>query len=477
VARIAPSSRLLILVGAGFFAAQLTLFSVHRAPSWDEAVYLSQVTPGARAVFFAPSRARGITLLVAPVTGLGGSIAAVRVFLAAASSVALVAAFLAWVRILGSAVPLAAFLFGFTWLALFYGSEVMPNLWAGLAGVAAVGVMGPAMVGEPGRWRVPVAAFLLLLVGLVRPPDAVPVAVALLAGLLATGRASVRTAGALGAGLVLGWCPWLVEMAVRFHGVSEAFGRGGSVAHVGIGAVAHRVFQHLALTDGPTLGPDDGVPPVGLLWWAGLVGLTAWALISGRRGRSFVPVLVAAVAGGAAVVEYVVFVGGLAPRFLLPAYAFLSVTAGAGIRSLVASAGLRRAAGAGALVLVAAWAGWQVLTADRVERGAVLDRAAVWRVGVSIHHLATGRPCSFASSDGYPQVQLASGCLGRSAGQDAVAAARELETSASGGEAPFLVQRAPGAALPPGWVAVARIAGPGGSWWVISTLEGSIIGS
>src|SRR5712691_2449186 len=158
--RIAPSARWLITIGAGFFAAQLILFSVHRAPSWDEAVYLSQVTPGAHAVFFAPSRARGITLLVAPVVGLGGSIAAVRVFLAAASSVALAASFLPWISVLGPAAALAAFLFGLCWLGLFYGSEVMPNLWAALAGVAAVGVMAPVLAGNRSqrRWRAVAAA-------------------------------------------------------------------------------------------------------------------------------------------------------------------------------------------------------------------------------------------------------------------------------------------------------------------------------
>ncbi|MGH2580956.1 MAG: hypothetical protein ACRDGP_08945, partial [Actinomycetota bacterium] len=117
--------RLLVVVGATYLVAQLLLFSSNRAPSWDEAIYLSQVTPGLDAIGFAPSRARGISLLVSPITMAGGSISAVRLFLAALSSVALVGGFLLWVPVLGLGAPVAAFLFASTWVGLFYGSEVM----------------------------------------------------------------------------------------------------------------------------------------------------------------------------------------------------------------------------------------------------------------------------------------------------------------------------------------------------------------
>src|SRR2546427_752943 len=73
--------RFLLVVGAGYLLAQLVLFSYHRAPGWDESVYLSQVMPGAQAFFFAPSRARGIMLLIAPAARLGGTVGAVRLSL------------------------------------------------------------------------------------------------------------------------------------------------------------------------------------------------------------------------------------------------------------------------------------------------------------------------------------------------------------------------------------------------------------
>jgi len=133
--------RLLVIVGAAYLVAQLLLFSPDRAPSWDEAIYLSQVTPDVPAIAFAPSRARGISLLVAPITLAGGSLPTVRVFLAALSSVALVGSFLLWVPALGLGVPVAAFLFASTWVGLFYGSEVMPNLWAAVLAVEAGGTL------------------------------------------------------------------------------------------------------------------------------------------------------------------------------------------------------------------------------------------------------------------------------------------------------------------------------------------------
>ncbi|MGH2578564.1 MAG: hypothetical protein ACRDG9_12570, partial [Actinomycetota bacterium] len=92
---------LLVFVGAAYLVAQLLLFPSNRAPSWDEAIYLSQMTTRVDAIAFAPSRARGISLLVSPITMTGGSIRAVRLFLAALSSVAVFGSFLLWVPALG----------------------------------------------------------------------------------------------------------------------------------------------------------------------------------------------------------------------------------------------------------------------------------------------------------------------------------------------------------------------------------------
>ena len=67
------SRGLLLGVGVGFLVTQLVVAPPGRPSGWDEAVYVSQVTPGMEAMFMAAWRARGITLLIAPVTLLGGS--------------------------------------------------------------------------------------------------------------------------------------------------------------------------------------------------------------------------------------------------------------------------------------------------------------------------------------------------------------------------------------------------------------------
>ncbi len=194
--------RLVILVGAVYLVAQLLLFPRSRGPSWDEAVYLSQVTKGVPAVGFAPSRARGITLLVAPVTASGGSLATVRLFLILVSAAALVASFVLWVPALGLGAPLAAFLFASSWPALLYASEVMPNLWAALLGVAATGALVRRVEGGE-RWGAPVAATLLGVTALFRPADALVLFAGLVLYIVIFRRSSLAVLIPLGVGLDL----------------------------------------------------------------------------------------------------------------------------------------------------------------------------------------------------------------------------------------------------------------------------------
>jgi len=79
---------LLLAVGVGFLVTQLVVAPPGRPSGWDEAVYVSQVTPGMEAMFMAAWRARGITLLIAPVTLLGGSLDAVHLYLTIVSAAA-----------------------------------------------------------------------------------------------------------------------------------------------------------------------------------------------------------------------------------------------------------------------------------------------------------------------------------------------------------------------------------------------------
>jgi hypothetical protein len=461
--------RLLLLVGAAYLVAQLLLFSPIRAPSWDEAIYLSQVTPGVHPIAFAASRARGITFLVAPVAVAGGSVATVRLFLAAASSVALAASFLLWIPALRLAAPGAAFLFGFTWLGLFYGSEVMPNLWAAILAVAATGALVRRLEGGT-RWGAVGASALLGLMALVRPADALVLGVALALYVLLSHRSSIGVLVPLSAGLAIGWAPWLIEMSVRFGGPVRAMREAAALGHLTTIGIGDRMLQNLALTNGPTIGPESPphVPLAGALWWGTTVALVLLAVVRTRGTRRSGPVLCAVLAGSALAAEYLVLVSGLAPRFLLPAYALLSLPAAAGLVSLLTGGTAHRIGGAGAVAVLAGLTVWQVGTARSIGANAAAARGSVAAVGVEVHRLAAGRPCVVASSVGFPQVAFSSGCEGRGLrGTDAESLAA-LNGSVPRGDRVFVVLQA---LVPQGspldQLVATTVPAAGGGWWSI----------
>jgi hypothetical protein len=431
--------RLLLAVGAAYLVAQLLLFSPDRAPSWDEAIYLSQVTPGVHAIAFAPSRARGISLLVSPISMAGGSIRVVRLSLAALSSIALVGSFLLWVPALGLGVPVAAFLFASTWVGLFYGSEVMPNLWAAVLAVAAAGAF-VRRVEDGTRWGAIAAAILVGLMALVRPADALVLSGSLALYVLLFRRSSKRALVSVGAGLAIGWGAWLVEMSVRFGGPVRAIREAAALGHLTALGVGERVLQNLALTNGPIIGPEahPDVPLAGVLWWGTTVALAGVAVVRTRspmRG----PVMCAVLGGSALAVEYLVLVSGLAPRFLLPAYALLSLPAATGLLSLLSESVARRIGGAAALAVLTGMTAWQVGTASTMGTAAAAARERVAAVGGEVGRLAAGRPCVVASAGAFPQVSFASRCAGRGlAGTDA-ASLTALRSSVPPGERLFVV--------------------------------------
>jgi hypothetical protein len=434
----------LLLVGAAYLAVQLGLFHLDRPPSWDEAIYLSQVTPGTPALPFAPSRARGITVLVAPVSLAGGSATAVRLFLVVASAVALGASFRQWIRSVG--VPssaAAAAIFGFTWVSLFYGSEVMPNLWAAFLAVAATGAFVRRLDGKE-RQGAMAAGVLVFLMTLMRPPDGLVLVLALAAFVLVARRHALAGLVPLCAGLALGWAVWLVEMSARYGGPAAAIRRAGKLGHVTAGGIGERLLQNLALTDGPTIGPESHphVPPAGVLWWVAIVLLSGIALFRTRGTTMFTRVVCTAFVGAALAAEYLVLVAGLAPRFLLPAYAVLSIPAAAGLVSLLRDDGLRRAVGLGALVVLAALGVWQLGTARSIAGDVTASRATFQEAGEAVRSLARGRPCLVGSEGGFPEVAFAARCAGRELHGSDTSSIADLAAAARGSQV-FVVLRAP----------------------------------
>lgn len=123
-------------------ALQVLLTTQARLLEWDEAVYLSQVTPGRLALNLFAHRSRGITYVVAPASATGVDLHAVRWYLAVVTSVLIVGAFSEWRPLTGRAAALAAGIFASSWIAIYYGSEIQPNV---ILALAAVGLVGSAL--------------------------------------------------------------------------------------------------------------------------------------------------------------------------------------------------------------------------------------------------------------------------------------------------------------------------------------------
>ena len=186
-------------MGVAFTAAELLFVSPRMGLSWDEAVYVSQVSGHAPAAWFDPARARGVPLLVAPVAALTSSVAALRVYLSVACGLGLTVALWTWRRLRPAWVlGLAGVLFGGLWVAQYYGPQAMPDMWSALGGLAAVGCFlrggGRALA-----WLSGLGASVAF-VTLVRPGDAVYLAAPLVVAAIVTGGA--------GRGPRRSWAAW-----------------------------------------------------------------------------------------------------------------------------------------------------------------------------------------------------------------------------------------------------------------------------
>lgn len=457
--------RWLVVVGIAYAAFQLVAFDLRRPPSWDEAIYLSQVTPGTDAYHFVASRARGITILVAPFAATG-SLLAIRAGLAILAAIALAAAFLPWVPTAAAGAPAAAAFLASTWTALVYGSEVMPNLWVGLAGVAALGLVVRPSPAERARREDVAAAGILLLAALFRPFDALLLGAPVALAAIVVGRRPLRSAAVLAAGVGGGCLPWFIEMVARYGDVGAALDQAIAVAHVAVPDPWARLVQYLATADGPTIGPvgDPGLPLPGILMVLGVATAAAAGVLAARRSRAASPLAACLGVAAAFTAGYVGAVGGVAPRFLFPAAAAVAVPVGCGLVALWRHArhGALRAA---LLVPFVVWPIWQGWIAVRLESGAARERAAVRDVGRLIASRTDGDRCVVASVVGAPQVGFAAGCRGRSLVDVATVDDVLAEEAGRGVGTVFLVVGAPLAPPPPG---------TSGSWRAEEPLTGAL---
>ena len=470
---IALARRLILAVALAYLVAQLLVFVLDRPPGWDEAIYLSQVTPGSVPLTFVPSRARGITLLALPVMQLGGSLAALRLFLAVASSVVMAFSFRRWVPVTGFGAVAGAAVFAASWPALFYGAELMPNLWLALIAVGATAVLGRRLALGEGRADELVAGGLVALAALVRPLDAAVLAAVLVLLPVAFRRATRTWSIFVPLGFLAGWAPWLVEMSVRFGSLGEAFRVAARQGHTGRWVLGENVRQYLALSDGPSLGPvaRPELPLIGVLSLVGLVVLVGFGLRHAASRGLLQPLLVPTVAGLAFAVEYVAFTDAQAPRFLLPALGQLAIPAGLGAVALVRwirGEPRRSLAGAGIAVLAGVWLAGQLIVADAVEASVRDGRRAVELAGERVRSLASGERCRVFSEGAYPTVGYASGCAASPIAPDVSTWPSRAERLEREGIRPFLVLlRTEGDPAPAGTRELARVPADGDRIWLV----------
>ncbi len=315
-----------IATGVAFTAAQLAFVTPRMGLSWDESVYVSQVSGHAPAAFFDPARARGVPLIVAPVALLTGSVAALRVYLSVLSGAALALALWTW-RPLRAAwvLALAGVIFGGLWVAEYYGPQAMPDMWSAFGGLAAVGCFLRWARERDGRWALGGLGLSVAFVTLVRPGDAVYLAAPLVVAAAVRWR-SWRPVAAIGCGLLAGGAEWVIEAFVRFGGITSRLHAAG--AEQGGFGLHFALLDELRALNGPTLCRPCviGVRDPGLdLWWLALPVLVAAGIIAARHAGQLATGLLPAVCGLCLAAQYLFMINYAAPRFLLPAYALFVI--------------------------------------------------------------------------------------------------------------------------------------------------------
>lgn len=412
------------LVAAAFAAAELAFVSPRLGLSWDEAVYVSQVSGHAPAAYFDPARARGIPLLVAPVALLTSSVVALRVYLSLASGLGLLGALMAWRRLRPAwLLALAGLAFASLWVAQFYGPQAMPDLWVALSALAAVGLFlqaarrlaaGPDAAPAPHRWGwLAGLAACVAAAALVRPGDAVFLTVPLVAATVVV-RAWRRwqLAAAAAAGLIAGCAEWVAEAYLRFGGPlarlrAAGAEQGGFGLHLG-------VWAELRAVNGPTLCRPCTVGwrhPELSLWWLALPLLVGLGLVAARRSGRLGPAALPAVCGFCVAAQYLFLIDYAAPRFLLPAYALLALPAAEGIGWLVTGVrpDLRPLARLAVVFFLVAQVLAQHLVLEHELGGTVTLHDDYTRIVVDLRGLGVRPPCLIKGEQDIP-VAFYAGC-------------------------------------------------------------------
>jgi len=430
-------------VAAAFTVAQLALVVPRLGLSWDETVYISQVSSHTPAAYFDPARARGIPLLVAPVTLITSSVLAVRIYLAIASGVAVFLALLCW-RPLRPAwqLALAGVMFCGLWTTLYYGPQAMPDLWVAFSSLAAVGLFlqaaGPGARGTaastadgapgPGPTRWGALAGLtacVAIAALVRPGDALYLAAALGIAVIAVRQwRRWQLLAAVVIGFAAGAADWVIEAYVRFGGPLNRLHEAG--AEQGGFGFHFALWDELRAVNGPTLCRPCTVGlryPELSLWWLALPVLVILGCYAAHRAGRLASSVLAAACGLSLAFQYLFLINYAAPRFLLPAYALAVIPVADAIGGLLT--GIQRNMRGPAALLVAVALGVQLLIQATVLQHQVTEKVSFFgdynRIAADLRSLGIRPPCLVKGAQDIP-VAFYAGC----ASAPGVAAGRKV---------------------------------------------------
>ncbi|MFD4877080.1 hypothetical protein ACFWOB_27490 [Streptomyces sp. NPDC058420] len=407
----------LAAVAGAFTLAQLVLVRPGLGLGWDETVYVSQLSAHAPAAFFSAPRARGISLLVAPITSWSSSTPLLRVYLAVLAGLALYLALRAWrglfpVRVLA----LAGALFASLWVTLLYGPQAMPNYWVAVGALAATGCCLRAWADRSDRaalWGLAASASLM---AWMRPTDAVWGTLPLL--VLALTVRHWRLLVALLAGLASGAVEWVIEAFVSYGGLTERL-HAASAIEGGLGWHVAVVYQLRSLGGRALCRPCTGAMPNPAVdvWWLVLPLLAVVGLVVAVRARRTAATLVPLACAATAAFPYLFMIGYAAPRFLLPAYALVAIPVADGLIHLVtAPTGVwRRVA---VTLLVVGLAGHLAVQLAVLERTVSRTNAQHrdWsRTAAELHRLGVNRPCLLTGQDAIP-IAFYTGCASAATG-------------------------------------------------------------
>jgi hypothetical protein len=390
----------LLLVGLMFLVVQLVIVRHPLGLSQDESNYLAKVDPRVPELYWTQPRAWGMPLLAAPVAVFSPSLTIYRLYFGFLASAGLIAAFWPWLRVLRPVVaPAAALFFSTIWFTAVFGSLVMPNLYVGLGAVAVTGLFLRA-VHDPVWWRLILTAAAAGFVALVRPTDSVLVIAPLCVIALVVSRLRrVKVLAAVAVGELLGWLPWVIEGYLRFGGPVERLRAAETSGTHELDLRFSNLLIFPRLLDGTPMyccsggtPADAGPVPLTLtIWLVGVLVIAALGLIWSVSERRLPEMMLVFLSAGVLAAFYLLLPGFTALRFLLPAFAMVSLPVAFGLVHA-----MRRWRRTAAVIIVAAFVGHVAPMLFLAER----QMDAIWRLrsaqvqaAAAVQPLVTERPC------------------------------------------------------------------------------------